>query len=443
MVPTQTLENFPVFGNNATKVKPEEQKYSNGFMPADVYPSEWVNYVWNKASNGVTLLNAGVDMMEQEINNVLDGADKTPDATKNNQLLEAIQKLITDAETRAKLAAHPIGSLYWSKNSTDPSTLFGGTWARVKDKFILAAGDTYAQGSTGGAATVTLDTTKIPSHNHTFTGTAVTSGGSSAANTGSESSHTHSVGAHAHGLNSHTHSVTAAGTVSKHSHTMAHTHNVTAAGTVSISTNPTFTGTQGVTANDGQHTHYLVGFNNNISGSKYWWNGQTSGTSAHRIAVYNGSSSPTINKQTSVSGNSNVSKRIAVTANNWESTGNGTYDMRTDTSNSHYHSFTPQGTISGGSYSFSGSAVTSGASSAANTGETQPTFTGSAVTSGAASGNTANSAAFTSGAGSSHSHTMAHTHSVTASGTIGSTGGGGAHENMPPYVAYYCWERTA
>lgn len=46
---------------------------------------------------------------------------------------------------------YPIGSLYWSKNSTDPAELFGGTWERVKDTFILAAGDTYSAGSTGGS----------------------------------------------------------------------------------------------------------------------------------------------------------------------------------------------------------------------------------------------------------------------------------------------------
>ena len=51
------------------------------------------------------------------------------------------------------------------------------------------------------------------------------------------------------------------------------------------------------------------------------------------------------------------------------------------------------------------------------------TFTGTAVTSGAESQN--------------------HTHSVTASGSNSSEGGGQAHENMPPYIVKYCWERTA
>ena len=62
---------------------------------------------------------------------------------------------------------YPIGSLYWSKKSTDPGTLFGGTWTRVKDKFILAAGDSYAVGNTGGATTVTLTTANMPAHSHT------------------------------------------------------------------------------------------------------------------------------------------------------------------------------------------------------------------------------------------------------------------------------------
>ena len=45
---------------------------------------------------------------------------------------------------------HPVGSIYQSTDSTDPSTLFGGTWERIKDRFLLAAGDTFAAGKTGG-----------------------------------------------------------------------------------------------------------------------------------------------------------------------------------------------------------------------------------------------------------------------------------------------------
>lgn len=42
--------------------------------------------------------------------------------------------------------AYPIGSIYMSFNSTEPSILFGGTQERIKDRFILAAGDSYTAG---------------------------------------------------------------------------------------------------------------------------------------------------------------------------------------------------------------------------------------------------------------------------------------------------------
>lgn len=51
---------------------------------------------------------------------------------------------------------YPVGSIYTSTNSTPPAELFGGgTWTQIKDTFLLAAGDTYTAGSTGGSATVT------------------------------------------------------------------------------------------------------------------------------------------------------------------------------------------------------------------------------------------------------------------------------------------------
>lgn len=50
---------------------------------------------------------------------------------------------------------YPVGSIYISANSTSPAELFGGTWEQIKDRFLLAAGDTYEAGSTGGEATHT------------------------------------------------------------------------------------------------------------------------------------------------------------------------------------------------------------------------------------------------------------------------------------------------
>lgn len=61
---------------------------------------------------------------------------------------------------------YPVGSIYMSLSSTDPKTLFGGTWERLKDRFLLAAGDRYSAGETGGEATHTLTKDEMPSHNH-------------------------------------------------------------------------------------------------------------------------------------------------------------------------------------------------------------------------------------------------------------------------------------
>lgn len=61
---------------------------------------------------------------------------------------------------------YPVGSVYISSQPTDPGTLFGGTWTRIKDSFILAAGDSYAVGATGGAASVTLTKEQMPKHTH-------------------------------------------------------------------------------------------------------------------------------------------------------------------------------------------------------------------------------------------------------------------------------------
>ena len=51
------------------------------------------------------------------------------------------------------LQAYPVGSIYMSVNEVEPSTIFGGTWERLKDRFLLGAGDTYVAESTGGDAT--------------------------------------------------------------------------------------------------------------------------------------------------------------------------------------------------------------------------------------------------------------------------------------------------
>lgn len=67
-------------------------------------------------------------------------------------------------DTASKL--YPVGSVYISFNATDPSTLFGGVWTRLKDTFLLANGDQYAPNTSGGSATKTISVNNLPAHNH-------------------------------------------------------------------------------------------------------------------------------------------------------------------------------------------------------------------------------------------------------------------------------------
>ncbi|MBQ6345186.1 MAG: hypothetical protein IJI96_03625 [Methanobrevibacter sp.] len=80
--------------------------------------------------------------------------------TGNNGVLSAVDNIdkskVSNFNKEVVDIVYPIGSIYMSVNSTSPSILFGGTWEQLKDKFLLASGDTYSNGATGGSADATL-----------------------------------------------------------------------------------------------------------------------------------------------------------------------------------------------------------------------------------------------------------------------------------------------
>ena len=214
---------------------------------------------------------------------------------------------------------YPVGSIYLSSNNTNPGTLFGGTWTQIKDRFILTAGDSYSNGATGGAATVTLSVSNMPSHSHSFTPSG-------------------NVSSHSHTGPSHTHSFTPSGTVSSHHHTgPSHSHSFTPSGEVS------------------SHYHYLEaaddGYTSYVSYYTDSQNGIDSEVSFGDIS-YGGDSDTdwlkTNSVQPSFSGYAGTTGEAG--------TGN-TGDTQP---------------------SFSGTAGTTGAAGTGNTGETAPSFTGTA-----------------------------------------------------------------
>lgn len=68
-------------------------------------------------------------------------------------------------------AMYPVGSIYMSVSPTNPSTFFGGTWVawgtgRVPVGINTSDSNFNTVEKTGGASTVTLTTSQIPSHSH-------------------------------------------------------------------------------------------------------------------------------------------------------------------------------------------------------------------------------------------------------------------------------------
>lgn len=87
---------------------------------------------------------------------------------------------------------YPVGSLYLTLNSVNPTAFLGGVWERVEGRFLLGAGTAYPANSTGGSANAT-----IPTHTHSATVTVDSNGEHIHNITGTAASggaHTHAMG---------------------------------------------------------------------------------------------------------------------------------------------------------------------------------------------------------------------------------------------------------
>lgn len=183
---------------------------------------------------------------------------------------DTIDASIRETRIQAKLDAHPVGSYYYSNNSTDPATLFGGTWTKVQNTFLYARGSADSLNSTGGARTVTLTTANMPPHTHTLTN--------------GQHSHSVSVASHTHGLNSH-------------KHTMTHSHVVTG-------------GDGGTLIGVGDCKGYAQSFTGGLTiGGGYW---SKVGNVSPSVSSYTGSSGAATGSTATNSSASNTSGTVTV-----------------------------------------------------------------------------------------------------------------------------------
>jgi len=89
-----------------------------------------------------------------------------------NDSLKEINKanIITKAEFKKDLLekVYPIGSYYWSEKNTSPEDIFGGSWTKIRGRFLFASDSNHNVGDIGGEEKHTLTKDEIPSHSHQY-----------------------------------------------------------------------------------------------------------------------------------------------------------------------------------------------------------------------------------------------------------------------------------
>lgn len=147
------------------------------------------------------------------------------------------------------------------------------------------------------------------------------------------------------------------------------------------------------------HTHSIPAHRHGLNSHTHSFSDTTSSSGSHTHSASSSSAGSHTHKIYTQSGN-----RASLTGSDWTQQALKADEKTGDSGSagSHSHTITVN---SGGSHTHSVSGTT-----------------------GAASGSTANSSVLTSG---------------TSIPTINSTGGGGSHNNLQPYITKYVWERTA
>ena len=254
----------------------------------------------------------------------------------------------------------------------------------MRDRFVVGAGSSYALDDTGGANSVTLTTAQLPSHNH--------SGSSNTVNL----AHTHTFSTTSGAAGGHNHTGTTSTVDINHSHSGT-------TGTTGINHSHSFS----ATTDNVNLSHSHSGSANNVSLIGDFW-----------VGGFN-------------AGQSGIVSRVSVGGRPGLDNASGQQELYRVNA-SHSHSLSINNALGNHAHSVSGT-----------TGANNPSHSHS-FTTGTMSANATHNHSFTTSSIANHVHSVSgttggmstnqsHSHTIT----IGNTGGGGSHENRPPYLALF------
>ena len=124
---------------------------------------KWIKRV----STPLTVVAKVIDSLSTNLNT----RTNAPSIRAVQEMKENLESQIENADSQITVILsqiYPVGAIYISTSDTSPSTIFGGTWNKIEDKFLIASSSTYTKGSTGGEATHTLTEYELPQHQHKF-----------------------------------------------------------------------------------------------------------------------------------------------------------------------------------------------------------------------------------------------------------------------------------
>lgn len=144
------LEQKYSFGRVFSQQERENTRQNEEMKKQNLTLKDFISY----ATSSISKLQNDITAANKKIQSL---SDKDVELEESNASLQA--QIAKYWET-----VYPVDSIYVSISDENPTTLFGGTWERLKDTFLLAAGDTYAAGTTGGEAEHTLEQSEIPNY---------------------------------------------------------------------------------------------------------------------------------------------------------------------------------------------------------------------------------------------------------------------------------------